>query len=211
MKNIRFGLLLVAVVMVSNMASAQAVDQGRKFLYYQRYKSAKETFEKVLASNPNNIDAVYWLGQTMMLDPDLKDSVGAKALYQKALQTNGSAPLLLVGIGNTELREGKTADAKTHFETAISLTKAKDINILNAVADANANPEIRAGDPTYAIEKLNLATQVKNFNNPETYLIMGDAYRKLVDGGSAVQSYQKALTLDPKLAAAQYRIGRIYL
>jgi tetratricopeptide (TPR) repeat protein len=211
MKNIRFGLLLVAVVMVSNMASAQAVEQGRKFLYYQRYKSAKETFEKVLASNPNNIDAVYWLGQTLMQDPDLKDSVGAKALYQKALQTNGSAPLLLAGIGNIELREGKAADAKAHFETAISLTKGKDIGVLNAVGDANANPEIKAGDPTYAIEKLNLATQVKNFNNPDTYLIMGDAYRKMVDGGSAVQSYTKALTLDPKLAAAKYKIGRIYL
>ncbi len=210
MKKIRFGLL-VAIVMVSNAASAQAVEQGRKFLYYQRYKSAKETFEKVLASNPNNIDAVYWLGQTLLLDPDLKDSVAAKALYQKALQTNGSAPLLLVGIGNIELREGKAADAKQHFETAISLTKGKDINVLNAVGDANANPEIRAGDATYAIEKLNMATQVKNFNSTDTYLIMGDAYRKLVDGGNAVTFYQKALTLDPKLAAAKYRIGRIYL
>jgi tetratricopeptide (TPR) repeat protein len=39
---------------------------------------------------------------------------------------------------------------------------------------------------------------------------MGDAYRKLVDGGNAVQSYQKALTLDPKLAEAKYKIGKIY-
>lgn len=210
MKKIRF-CLLVSAVLVQQTASAQAVEQGRKFLYYQRYKSAKETFEKILASNPNNIDAVYWLGQTLMLDPDLKDSVAAKALYQKALQTNGSAPLLLVGMGNVELREGKTTDAKTHFETAISLTKGKDVSILNAVGDANANPEIKAGDATYAIEKLNQATQVKNFNNPETYIIMGDAYRKLVDGGNAVTSYQKALTLDPKLAAAKYKIGRIYL
>jgi hypothetical protein len=39
---------------------------------------------------------------------------------------------------------------------------------------------------------------------------MGDAYRKLIDGGNAVQSYQKALTLDPKLAEAKYKIGKIY-
>ena len=208
MKNIRLGLL-AATVMVSNLVSAQAVEQGRKFLYYERYKSAKETFEKVLASNPNSIDAVYWLGQTLLNDPDLKDSVAAKALYLKALQTNGSAPLLLAGIGEIELREGKTADARQHFETAISLTKAKDVNILNAVGIANANPAVRAGDPAYAIEKLNLATQAKNFINTDTYLILGDAYRKLVDGSNAVLSYQKALTIDPKLAAAKYKIGKI--
>ncbi|MBS1916620.1 MAG: tetratricopeptide repeat protein [Bacteroidetes bacterium] len=208
MKQIRFSLL-AAVVLLSNVAFAQSVEQGKKFLYYQRYKSAKETFEKVLASNPNNIDAVYWLGQTLLLDPDLKDSVGAKALYQKALQTNGSAPLLLVGIGNIELREGKTADARQHFETAISLTKGKDIDILNAVAEANV--DAKNGDGPYAIEKLNQATQVKKFNDPETYIIMGDAYRKLIDGGNAVTSYQKALTIDPKLAEAKYKIGKIYL
>ena len=39
---------------------------------------------------------------------------------------------------------------------------------------------------------------------------MGHAYRKLIDGGNAVQSYTKALELDPKLAAAQNGIGKIY-
>jgi len=203
--------LLAGVVLAGNVLFAQSVEQGKKFLYYERYKSAKETFEKVLASNPNNIDAVYWLGQTLLTAPsELRDSVAAKTLYQKALQTNGSAPLLLVGIGNIELREGKSADAKQHFETAISLTKAKDVNVLNAIGEANA--DAKSGDAGYAIEKLNQATQTKNFNNSETYIIMGDVYRKLLtDGGNAVQSYQKALALDPKLAAAEYKIGKIYL
>jgi tetratricopeptide (TPR) repeat protein len=212
MKKIRISLL-AGVVLAGNVLFAQSVEQGKKFLYYERYKSAKETFEKVLASNPNNIEAVYWLGQTLLTAPalsDVRDTVAAKTLYQKALQTNGSAPLLLAGIGNIELREGKTADAKQHFETAISLTKAKDVNVLNAIGEANADS--KSGDAGYAIEKLNLAAQTKNFNNPDTYLIMGDVYRKLLtDGGNAVQSYQKALGLDPKSAAAEYKIGKIYL
>ena len=203
--------LLAGVVLAGNVLFAQSVEQGKKFLYYERYKSAKETFEKVLAANPNNIDAVYWLGQTLLTATgDIKDSVAAKTLYQKALQTNGSAPLLLVGIGNIELREGKTADAKQHFETAISLTKAKDVNVLNAIGEANADS--KSGDAGYAIEKLNEAAQTKKFNDPDTYIIMGDVYRKLLtDGGNAVQSYQKALALDPKSAAAEYKIGKIYL
>ncbi len=86
--------------------------------------------------------------------------------------------------------------------------KEKDVEVLNAIGRANV--KARLGDPTYAIEKLTLATQVKRFNNPYTYLIMGDAYRKLIDGGNAVTSYTKALELDSKLAAAKNSIGKIY-
>jgi len=201
----RFSLLVAGVASLCNVAFGQSVDQGKKFLYYQRYKSAKDVFDKILASNPNNIDAVYWQGQALL---DMKDSVAAEDLYSKALQSNGNAPLLLVGMGNVELRKGKTQDARQRFETAISLTKGKDVNVLNAIGDANDDAKL--GDANYAIEKLTLATQTKNFNNAETYVLMGDAYRKLIDGGNAVQAYQKALTLDPKLAEAKFKIGKIY-
>jgi tetratricopeptide (TPR) repeat protein len=202
--NLRIGLLVAGVVGLCNIAFAQTVEQGKKFLYYQRYKSANDVFDKILAGNPNNIDAIYWKGQTLLSQ---HDSAAAGDLYSKALQTNGNAPLLLAGMGGVELRTGK-ADAKQRFETAISLTKGKDINVLNAVADNNI--DARSGDAQYAIEKLTQATQIKNFNNPDTWLLMGDAYRKLIDGGNAVQSYQKALTLDPKLAEAKFKIGKIY-
>jgi tetratricopeptide (TPR) repeat protein len=81
--------------------------------------------------------------------------------------------------------------------------------VLNAVAYANT--DAKSGDPAYALEKLNLATQIKRFNDPQTYIIMGDAYRRQFDGGNAVTSYQKALALNPKLAEAHMKIGIIYL
>lgn len=190
--------LITTIIIGSNLLFAQSIEQGRKFLYYERTKSAKETFEKMIAANPNNIDAVYWLGQTLLED---RDSAAAKDLYQKALATNGNAPLLLVGMGQLELMEGKTDDARQRFETAINLTKGKEIGVLNAVAEANISA--KAGDANYAIQKLNQATQIKKFNDPYTYILMGDAYRKLMDGGNAVQAYNKALTLDPKNAAAK--------
>ncbi len=95
-----FILLVATVVTGGNILFAQSVEQGRKFFYYERWKSAQETFEKVLAANPNNIDAVYWLGQTLL---ELKDSVGAKNLYQKSLTQNGNAPLLLAGMGQSRI------------------------------------------------------------------------------------------------------------
>ncbi len=197
---------LVAGVVIASNLFAQSVDQGRKFYYYERYNSAKEVFEKVLAANPNNLDAVYWLGQTLI---SLKDTVAAKEVFSKALQSNGSAPLVIIGMGQIELMEGKTAEARQRFDFALTSTKNKDINVINAVGLANVRA--RSGDATYAIEKLTLGTQLKDFKNAETYVIMGDAYRKLIDGGNSVVSYTKALTYDARLAAAKHKIGMVYL
>jgi cytochrome c-type biogenesis protein CcmH/NrfG len=205
MKKITFILFLVAVAGAS--LKAQNVDQGRRFFYYERFNSAKDQFEKIVASNPNNIDAVYWLGQTLI---ELDDSSAAKALYQKTLASNGNAPLLLVGTGQVELMENKGTDARQRFETAISLTKGRDINVFNAIARANV--EAGPGDASYAIQKFTeLGTQKKDIRNADSYLRMGEAYRKMVDGGAAVTAFQKALSIDPKLAEAKYEIGRVYL
>jgi tetratricopeptide (TPR) repeat protein len=202
--------LVVAFSLIGNVLFAQTVEQGKKFLYYERFKSAKETFDKVLASNPNNLEAVYWLGQTLLDKKNtLRDTVAAKALYQKYLTQNGNAPLLLAGMGQIELTEGKTNEARQRFETALNLTKNKEVDVINAVA--NANVDASGGDAAYAIEKLKIAPTIKKFASPETYMLMGDAYRKLIDGGNAVTSYTKALEFDPKHAAAKSSIGKVYL
>ena len=88
------------------------------------------------------------------------------------------------------------------------LSKGKDVAVLNAIGKANLE---KAGDAAYAIEKLKMATQIKGFKEPDVYITMGDAYRKLLDGGGAVSSYQNALTVDPKYAAAKYKIAKVYL
>jgi tetratricopeptide (TPR) repeat protein len=201
--------LLLAFTCIGSTVFGQTLEQGKQFLYYERFQSAQSAFEKALNANPNNIEAVYWLGQTMIHRRDTRDTAGAKALYAKMLAANGNAPLLLAGMGHVELLYGNKTDARQRFETAISLTKEKDIIVLNAVAYANV--DAKGGDPNYAIQKLNIATQIKRFSDPQTYVLMGDAYRRLLDGGNAVINYQKALDLNPKLAEAQMKIGIIYL
>ncbi len=208
MRKLRISLLF-AIVCFSSSVMAQTVEQGKKFLYYERYQSAQDAFEKVLAANPNNIDAVYWLGETLIHRKDTRDTAGAKALFQKVLASNGSAPLLLVGMGHVELLYGNTTDSRQRFETALSLTKGKDLNVINAVGYANV--DAKAGDAQYAITKLIEGTQAKNFHNADTYIILGDAYRKIYDGGQAITNYQRALSVDPKIAEAKFKSGMIYL
>lgn len=204
MTKIKLGFVAV-ILLMSNLVFAQTIQEGRKLISYQRYQSAVSTLEKVVAASPGNAEANYWLGQAY-IDAGHLDK--AKEVYRKILVGElGSNPLLLAGMGHVELLEGKKTDARSRFETAISLSKGKDVAVLNAIGHANAE---KNGDPDYAIEKLTQATTVKGFKEPDVYLNMGDAYRRKNDGGGAVRSYQNALTIDPKNAEASYKIGKVY-
>lgn len=208
MNKIKSGFLLLAALFVSNFLRAQTIEDGKKFLYYERYKSAKAAFEKLVSADPNNGDAVYWLGQTMIAPVEGKDIAGAKALYQKALQANSANPLLLVGMGHIELLEGKTQDARNRFETAISLSQGKNAAVLNAIGLANVMA--KDGDANYAIDKLKQATAIKKMSDPDVFINLGDAYKKIGEGGPAQTAYEGALALNPNYARASYRIGKIY-
>jgi tetratricopeptide (TPR) repeat protein len=203
MTKIKIGIVAV-VLLMSNLVFAQTLDDAKKLIDYERYGSAIEALEKLYAANAGNVEVQYWLGQAYI---EGKKTDKAKQVYQKALETNGSNPLLLVGMGHIELLEGKKNEARQRFETAISLTKGKDITVLNAIGKANAG---KNGDADYAIEKLTQATTIKGFKEPDVYINMGDAYRKKNDGGGAVKSYQSALAIDPKHAIAHHKIGKIY-
>ena len=207
MRKLKTGIILFISVLLTNTLLAQSIEDGKKFMYYERFQSAKATFEKLLAANPNNEEATYLLGQAEI---GLENIPAAKKLYQSKLDATPNSPLVLAGMGHVELLEGKTQDARSRFETAISLSQGKSIPVLNAIGFANGNPDSKNGDAAYAIQKLKQATQIKKFNDPEVFANLGDAYRKFADGGNAVTSYQSALALNPNYVRAIYRIGRVY-
>jgi tetratricopeptide (TPR) repeat protein len=208
MRKIKQISLLASLILLGNILFAQSIDEGKKFLNYERYTSAQNVFSKLLAANPNDVEAAYWMGQAYLQNADNPDTAAAKALYQKTLQANPNNPLLIVGMGEIDLLEGRKEDARNKFETAISLTKKKELpEILTAVGRANV--DVKSGDATYAIDKLNQAAE-KDKKNAEIQIELGDAYRKMIDGANATIAYQNALSLDPKDARASFMIGRIY-
>ena len=200
-------LTLVAVVVMFGLTvAAQSVPEGKTYLFNGRHHLAKTTLEKVVESDPKNTEAVYWLSQVLY---ETRRHKAAVELLTKNLEgAKGTNPLLLVAMGQAELIEKRPNEARQRFETAISLTKAKNAMVFVAIGKANLE---HGGDPAYGIEKLKQATTVKGFNEPIAYVYMGDLYRKLSDGGGAVSSYENALMLDPKLAIAKHKIGKIYL
>lgn len=210
MKKLKFTLILLSSLMVMNLVNAQSIEDGKKFLYYEKFISAKNVFQGLLNANPANDEAAYWLGQTLIAPDEDKDIAGARAVYTKGLAANPNSALLNAGMGHVELLEGKTQEARNHFETAISLSKGKSVDVLDAVGFANGDFDSKSGDGAYAVEKLLQATNLKGGKDPRILTDLGDAYRKVGDGGSAQRTYEAALAVDPRYARAKFRIGRIY-
>lgn len=201
-------VVLFFAAMFSFQAKAQSVQEGVAHLLAERYLSARQSFEKLTSANPNNLEAIYWLGQTLLAQDDL---AGAKTLYQKTLATNGNAPWVLAGMGHIHLLEGRTAEARQSFDAAIAAAKGRkgtDPGILTAVARANVQTytdQKKVGDVNWAIKLLNEAAQQAP-NNPDIFVSLGNAYRKLHRGGDAIQAYRNAGNYAPAL----YRVASLY-
>jgi Tfp pilus assembly protein PilF len=217
-------LLLAFAIVFVNVLHAQTVIDAVKLLNYGKLKSAKTALQSLVAANPKDNQAAYWLGQTLLVADDVK---AAKAFYQQALNSNlSNDAFMIVGMGHVELLEsGDINSAKQKFEQAITAcvdTKGKNKGkptaaILVAIGRANCIGRLvkdgssKFGDALYAIDKLNQAATA-DITAPDMYINMGICYRKMGGefGGDAQQSYTKALERDPKNAQANYLIGKIY-
>jgi tetratricopeptide (TPR) repeat protein len=202
---------LIASVFVMMAARAQTLQEGINHLYADRYQSAIGVFQKLLAQNPNNVEASYWLGQTH-LDDD-KNNL-AKAVYEKALPASNNHPLLLVGMGHIYLLENKLNEARQNFETAITMSKDKkgkdNADILNAIGRANV--DAKTGDFKYAEQILQRAVAA-NPKNPDIFINLGNAIRKSRPGEAgkdAFEAFRNALVVSPNFPLAYVRIAKLF-
>jgi tetratricopeptide (TPR) repeat protein len=200
----------IAGFLAITAVQAQTLQEGINHLYADRFQNAKNTFQKLISVNPNNIEAIYWLGQTYL---DMDDNDAARKLYDDALMSSANAPLLIVGKGHVQLLDNKLSEARQSFETAITMSrsrKGEDPVILNAVASANI--DAKAGDLKYAIEKLEIAAQ-RDSKNPDIYVNLGNAVRKYKrgeSGGDAYVYYMKALEVNPNFVYAHLRLAKLF-
>ena len=210
MKKTTITFLAAGLLLVSGL-KAQTIQEGMNHLYADRFKSATGVFEKLLAANPNNIEATYWLGQCYF---DMDENAKARQVYEKALTTNGSAPLILVGLGHADLLDNKTNDARQKFEAAVTAATngKKGVDPLVQSAIGRANVDAKAGDFNYAIQLLEAAS-AKEPKNTEILLQLGNAYRKAKPGeggGQAFATYKKALEVSPAFAVANLRLAKLF-
>ena len=195
---------LCTVFLFSAGLSAQTVGDAEKLAYHHRYNSAAAVLQYIIHKDPDNEQAWYELVQVYR---EIKQLKQIKDTLQKAPAVVTNKPLLRAAYGHILLLEKDSAGAAVQFEAALKDTKMKDPVVLAEVASAQI--DAKQGDAGYAIDLLQKAIK-RDGNNPALHVLTGDAYRKLADGGNAWKYYDEALKLDPKYAAASYKIGKIY-
>lgn len=203
MRKILF-LFSVTVLMISG-AKSQLPDEVRLLAYHQRYGSAEQLLHDIIAKEPGNTEAWYQLAQVYLGAGKIS---AVSDTLNKAPEEVKMQPKFLVALGHLKLLDKDTVAAALLFEQALKDSKMKDPAVLHGIAAAQVDAQY--GNASYAITLLEKAVKRDN-HNPALYVTMGDAYRKLKDGGGAYKAYQKALDLDPKYAMASYKIGKIYV
>jgi tetratricopeptide (TPR) repeat protein len=199
MKNI---LISLSLALTAGTLCAQPADPGFKQLYYERYQSAEATFHNALQQNPNDAAAWYGLARTYILEHKTADSI------RLAPASVSDEPYYEVALGTVLLNEDKKDSAAVYFNEALDQTRKKDAGILAAVAQSNI--DIKKGDAAYAVELLNQSIK-RDKHNAALYVALGNAYRKLSNGGEAYKAYENALKENDKSAGAYYQLGNIFL
>lgn len=198
---------LVGITMTAMLPAvihAQSLEEAKKKLYYEKYNTAKDELHKLVQQDPSNAESWYWLTQTYLENDQLeqaKDTLNAVPANLK------EDPWLRSATAEVLLMQNDSNAAKPMLDAALKDTREKNPGILAAAAKATI--EAKSGDAQQALEWLNKAIR-KDKDNPALYILKGDAYRKLADGGNAYKAYMEALDHDPKYAAAWYKIGKIY-
>jgi len=206
---------LMSGLLIMSGVKAQTIQEGMNHLYAQRYINAIGVFDKLLAVNPNSIEAIYWKGQAILENEEIKSARLAEVrnLYEKALQTTNGDPLIKVGMGHVELLAGNNDIARQHFETALTMTRGKkgDDPVIET-AIGRAITDAKGADYKYAVKLLEDAA-TKDPKNTETLLQLGNAHRKAGEGsggGPAFQAYKKALEVNPSFAVASLRLAQLF-
>src|SRR5437016_447283 len=179
--------ILLLSAMLSLVTMSQTIQNAKKLIYYERYKSSKDLIHTILKANPANAEGWYLLSQAYLLSDSAEF---LRAILLQSPPDVKNQPFYQVACGHLLLSENNKDSARYYFEQALAKTKEKDPEILLAIA--NAHVTAKAGDAGYAVQLLEKAID-RDKKNPALYTMLGDAYRRLGNGSDAYKTYQAAL------------------
>ncbi|UFH55138.1 tetratricopeptide repeat protein [Spirosoma sp. KNUC1025] len=201
-----FTFLFVGTTLAAPLM-AQDLPTALKDIEAERYPKAEQTLTQLVSSSPN-AENQFYLGYLYLRSGQLDK---AKAAFDKGAAADGKNQLNNVGLAGVALAKKDRATAKSLIDNAVNQTKSKNQDVLIRAGEMYTLSD-QANDPAEALRLLQIADEKDKKNeNAEIEMLMGDAYFLKNDGGNAITKYENALTVDPKLAEANYKIGRLYL
>lgn len=198
--------LIASSLILTHIASAQTLQDAITKTENERYEAAGADFRSLIAKEAAKGDNYFYYGENYFKNGDL-DS--ANIFYQKGAEVNATYPLNYVGLGKILWYKGNTAEAKTQFFKAATLSANKNAEVMRKTAEVYINADNKSLDE--AISLLNAAIKLEP-KNAENHILMGDALleKNPSDGGPAIKEYSKASELNPKSPKGVLRSGKLY-
>jgi tetratricopeptide (TPR) repeat protein len=198
-----FSSLMLIVTAISSFGQTNPnVEKAFYLIDVEQSKKGMALLEETVKANPLDAAVLYNLG-IAQLRAGMKDK--ALATFEKGISLNEKEALNVAGKAHVLLLDKKPADAKLLFDKALSMTKSKNVDVLNAVAEGYL------ADSKYVPNAIEMLTKAKNVGpNVNTYILLGDAHLKAHNGGLAVTSYEDAASVKKTDAKPHYKIGGVY-
>jgi Flp pilus assembly protein TadD len=167
------------------------------------FRNAEQAFRKAVALAPHDAQAHFWLGWTLVVDPESKlDWAGAIAESRAALADKPDDPdaLNLLGSGLTNLGELDKAVEVLQRATAIKPTSAAAHYNLGTALEQSGHVEDARREYTAALAARSDYTEART--------ALGKLLLSTGKPADAEQEFLQALSVNPDLADAHYGLAR---
>lgn len=202
--------LASGVLLFTNFAYAQTLQDGIASLDSHKYAKAKQIFTEMIAKAPTNAENYFYLGNSYLsqFEPNF---VQAEENFKKGLAADSKSYLNRIGLASIKLGKGDRSGI-ADIQKVVSDSKEKDAEVL-----------FRAGEALTMFEKTNAADLAVDYLNKAIekaqkggvpayyYYTLGDAYRIKKDAGSAMTAYDKASVVAKNKASVFTRMATLWM
>ena len=177
MRVVCFGLVMAV------LASAADINEGKSLFEQKKYDEAAPIFREAVAADPDNVDANYYLGETLARLEQYKE---AEPFLEKAAKER---PEARVALGYSYLMQDRLKEASESLDAAQEELDAR----------------VKGLDQTIPEEKEKAA--MYQMKQGDVHQYRGMAYLKENKFDDAYKELSQATELNPKDAYAYYYLG----
>jgi tetratricopeptide (TPR) repeat protein len=189
-----------------SQATAQTVAEGLRLVEVEQSSKAVPLFSRMISTNPKDASLYYYRGYTFI---QREKSDSAMADFNQGISINPKEALNYAGKGYVLLNQNKVAEAEAAFDEAMKISRNKNATVLNAIAEAYLNAESK--NIVKAKQLLERSMQMdQGKTNPQTYLLLGDAFLMENNGGKAVSNYERATEMNKNSAKGYFSIAKVW-
>ncbi|MCS7010274.1 MAG: tetratricopeptide repeat protein [Anaerolineales bacterium] len=175
---------------------------GLRFLASGQYDIARVQFELVLQSEPQAVDALYYIGESYRFEGKYQN---ARDAYQKAIEINPNFAPAFLGRARANLALNPDTDVLADLDTAIAL----DPVFAEAYLERGAYL-LRRDDPRAAADDLQTALELMPYSAP-AWRYLAEAQLRLGQPEQALQSALRANQLDMTLVPGYLTLAKAYI